>query len=900
VSNERAGNVIGATSREFAGRQKVFGRYTLIKVLGRGGMGIVWLARDEELERDVALKFLPDLMIQDHAVFDQLRHETKRCLELTHPHIVRIHDFIHDERSGCISMEYIDGETLSNLRAEKEQKVFEPDEIATWTSQLCDALDYAHNRAKVIHRDLKPANLMVNQRGDLKISDFGIARSLGDSGSRLTVEQGRSGTLVYMSPQQLNGERCTHLDDIYSLGASVYELLTSKPPFYSGNIDRQICERVAPSMTERRKELDIEPALVPQIWENVVAACLAKEPSRRPQSAAEVAQQLQLAPGQTRTRRAPGKSSNRKMLLVGGMAALSVLVLAGLYFGVLKRQAKPVSQAAAIPEKSIAVLPFENLSDQKQNAYFTDGVQDEILTDLAKVGDLKVISRTSVMQYRDVGTRNVREIAQQLGVAHILEGTVQRVGDRVKISAQLIDARSDTHVWGTTFDRSLADVFAVQSEVAFKIVNQLKAKLSSAEEAAIKQKPTNDLVAYDRFARAKTLIESIVFSGRVKDSLFEAAQLLDEATARDPTFLRAFCQLARVHDKIYILGLDHTPARVAMGDEAVKKAVAIDRDAGEVHLAQANHLYSTHLDYGTARRELAIATRLLPNEPKCFELAGFMERRGGNWEEAVRQLSKALELDPRNIYLLHHLAVTYEHMRHFPEMAAILDRAIAVVPDDVGTRVARGIVDLEWRADTKLMHATIQQAIAKDPDIATEIAESWAYLALCERDWATAERAMAANANACEIENFIFPRSWCEGFVARERGDSVAARSAFLAARAESEKIVREQPNFGEALCALGMIEAVLSDKDKAIEHGERAVQLVPVEKDAINGPLLVQYLSVIYSWTGHKDLAIKQLKRLATIPSAINYGVLRLHPYWDELRGDPRFEQIVASLAPE
>ena len=263
------------TALDAEGGQTVFGRYRLIKVLGRGGMGIVWLARDEELERDVALKFLPDLMIQDRAVLDQLKHETKRCLELTHPHIVRIYDFVHDDRSGCISMEHVDGETLSNSRAEKEHQVFQPEEIAGWIGQLCDALDYAHNRAEVIHRDLKPSNLMVNRRGDLKITDFGIARSLADSATRLTLQQGRSGTLVYMSPQQLSGERSTHLDDIYSLGATIYELLTSKPPFYSGNIDRQICERAAPSMTERRKEFNIEPALVSKVWEEGVAACLA-------------------------------------------------------------------------------------------------------------------------------------------------------------------------------------------------------------------------------------------------------------------------------------------------------------------------------------------------------------------------------------------------------------------------------------------------------------------------------------------------------------------------------------------------------------------------------------------------------------------------------------------------
>ena len=337
-----------------------------------------------------------------------------------------------------------------------------------------------------------------------------------------------------------------------------------------------------------------------------------------------------------------------------------------------------------------------------------------------------------------------------------------------------------------------------------------------------------------------------------------------------------------------------------MADRAISKAIAINRDAGEVRLAQANHLYSAYLDYNVARRELAIATSLLPNEPKCFELAGFMDRRAGDWEGSARGLSKALELDPRNVYLLQQLSLTYEHMRRFAEMANLLDRAIAIVPDDVSTRVARGIVDLEWRADTKPIHAAIQQAITKDSAIAAEIAGLWLYLALCERDWAAAERAMAAsNTDPCRIENVVFPRGWCDGFLARARGDTTGARKAFLTARVEGEKVVREQPDFGEALCALGMIEAALGDRDKAIEHGERAVKLVPASKDAINGPLLIEYLAVIYSWTGQNDRAIEQLKRAASIPSTINYGVLRLHPYWDELRKDPRFEEIVASLAP-
>src|SRR5438067_3959087 len=367
VTEQRSGDVAEATLRDLVSGQKLFGRYTLIKILGRGGMGVVWLARDEELEREGAVKFLRDLVVRDGALVSELKRETRRGRELTHKNIVRIHDFVFNETSGCISMEYVDGDTLSNLRSEKDQKVFEPNEIANWTSQLCDALDYAHNQARIVHRDLKPANLMVNRSGDLKVSDFGIARNLGDTASRLTMEQGRSGTLVYMSPQQLDGERGTHLDDIYSLGATLYDLLTSKPPFYSGNIDRQIHERSAPSMTERRRDLNIEPALVPQVWEDAVAACLAKDPTQRPQSAAEVAQRLQLSSPQTRA--VPSvliKRPKKKLAFAAGIAAVCVLAIAGSYFGLLKKSfatAAPSSAALRLPvtsEESIAVLPFEN------------------------------------------------------------------------------------------------------------------------------------------------------------------------------------------------------------------------------------------------------------------------------------------------------------------------------------------------------------------------------------------------------------------------------------------------------------------------------------------------------------------------------------------------------------
>jgi hypothetical protein len=359
-----------ATTRDFANGQKVFNRYTLIKTLGRGGMGVVWLAHDDELERNVALKFLPDLIVHDRAVLGDMKRETRRSLDLTHKNIVRIYDFVHSEQSGCISMEYVDGDTLSNLRADKPHKVFEPHDLKEWTSQLCDALDYAHNHARIIHRDLKPANLMVNTRGELKVSDFGISRSLSDSVSMLTMEQGRSGTLVFMSPQQLDGERGSHLDDIYSFGATVYELITSKPPFSSGNIDRQIREKIPPTMALRRKELEIEGEPIDETWEKVVAACLAKEPARRPQSFAEIAQKLEIAsPKTVRARQAPAAKaagggfltsvvalkSNRNALIAAAAAVIFIGGVAVWSFGIRKpaRPAPtPTSVAVANTEES--------------------------------------------------------------------------------------------------------------------------------------------------------------------------------------------------------------------------------------------------------------------------------------------------------------------------------------------------------------------------------------------------------------------------------------------------------------------------------------------------------------------------------------------------------------------
>jgi eukaryotic-like serine/threonine-protein kinase len=383
VNAEPAGSRLDVTLREFTSGQKVFNRYTLIRILGRGGMGVVWLAHDEVLDRDVALKFLPELIVHDRAILEDLKRETKRSLELTHKNIIRIHDFVHDVISGCISMEYIEGDTLSNLRADKPSKIFEPAELRPWLFQVCDALDYAHNHARIIHRDLKPSNLMINQRGDVKVADFGIARSLSDSVSRVTQTPGTSGTLVYMSPQQLDGERGTHLDDIYSLGAMIYELLTSKPPFYSGDINRQIHDRTPPSMTQRRSDLDIEGNAIPKNWQETVAACLAKDPAKRPQSVAEIANRLELASPQIRAvPEMPVKHSTKKTFLVVTAVTVCLAAAAAWYFGVRissdKPSTRPLAMGSQPPKETVSTTaPTSTVMQSKENGTEEARLADE-------------------------------------------------------------------------------------------------------------------------------------------------------------------------------------------------------------------------------------------------------------------------------------------------------------------------------------------------------------------------------------------------------------------------------------------------------------------------------------------------------------------------------------------
>jgi len=584
----------------------------------------------------------------------------------------------------------------------------------------------------------------------------------------------------------------------------------------------------------------------------------------------------------------------RGMLLAGSITAAAAVGLA--YWGLQQRR---LNESAAITVKSIAVLPFQNLSPDPQNAFFADGVQDEILTDLSRIADLKVISRTSVMQYKPGTARNARAIGRALGVANILEGSVQREGGKVRVNAQLVDARNDSHLWAQTYDRDLADVFAIQSEIAKTIAGQLQARLAPTEKAAIESPPTRDLASYDLFVRAQSLATDMTNPIVVSEKLPKAIDLLKEAVARDGRFIRAYCLLSRIHGQLYFAGLDHTPERLASARQAAEAALRIDPEDGEAHLAMADYYYHGFRNYTQALQELSAARQTLPNSSQVFEWTAYIARRQGDWKKATSNFERAANLDPRNFQLLQQLALTYQGQHRYQEQLQTLDRALTIVPQDLSTLVLRAWVPADWRADLRPFQAFLAEYTAKDPSAAGEL-EDINY-ALCERTPDAISRTLAAYPVEGNVYNGIkIPRAYWEGVVARWQGEKEKASLAFAEAKRQVEKVAAKQPDFPAALSLLGLIDAGLEHKEEALREARRACELLPMTADAVDGVAYAANLATVYTWTGEKDLAIDQLENVERVPNFVSYGYLKLQLIWDPLRGDPRFEKLVASLAPK
>jgi serine/threonine protein kinase/tetratricopeptide (TPR) repeat protein len=881
------------------------GNYQILEEIGRGGMGVIYRARQRHSRRIVALKRILAHHADSHDTLVRFRREAEAAASLDHPNILPIYE-VSEGGDGLpfFSMKFaVGGSLLENqpaLRSETRRAL-------GLMAKVARAVEYAHSRG-ILHRDLKPGNVLLDGRGEPMVTDFGLAKWLDES-SDLTRTLTIFGTPGYIAPEQAHGPAANlkATADVYSLGAILFDLLTGRPPFlgeHALSVIQQAAEKPAPKLRSVVGDIDRD-------LETVCARCLEREPAARYHSAGDLAADLErwldgrpviarpVSPAVRTwrwTRRNPKLAASVAGCVMGGLIALAFVTFTFL------PDTSPFRARVAIAEKSIAVLPFQNLSNEKQDAFFADGVQDEILNDLAKLADLKVISRTSVMQYRSGSSRNLREIAKALGVAHVVEGSVQRAGDRVRVSAQLIDAKTDTHIWAEQYDRQLADVFAIQSEIAQTIADRLKAQISPLEKAAMSQPPTTNLLANKSYLQAIDLEMSASPDATGKSKLLEADTLLEEAVKQDPKFLLAYCLRSRVNLDLYFYGLDHTPTRREVADAALQKANQINEDAGEVHLAAAAFALYGFRDYDRGRAELEIARKTLPNSAEVFHLTGLIDRRQGHWPEALRNLDRAVELDPRNSAILENAGGTYQGLRRYSNASTLFRRALEVLPREYRIRTEVAQIPLISDADIRPLHAELAAILNEDPGAGPKIAAPLFLCALMERNLDAMGHAIDSISpyGMTTYGNMLLPKEWYVGLAARIFADKKKSDAEFEAVQTIGEEQIKDQKEYAAAWSLLSLSEAALGRKNDAIEHARHACELLPPSKDALDGPAFIVNLAMIYEWVGDKDAALKQLEVAAQIPFGITYGDLKLNPRWDPLRDQPGFKRIEASLAPK
>jgi serine/threonine protein kinase len=872
----------------------LLGNYQILEEIGRGGMGVIYRARQRHSCRIVALKRILSYHADSQDTLVRFRREAQAAANLDHPNILPIYE-VSESHEGLpfFSMKFAGGGSL--LEAAPALRS-DPRRAVALMAKVAHAVQHAHDKG-ILHRDLKPGNILLDGRGEPMVGDFGLAKWLEPT-SRLTRTPSIFGTPGYIAPEQVNGSvgELTAAVDIYSLGAVLFDLLTGRPPFVGEHTLKtihQATEKPAPKLRTLAPALDRD-------LETICAKCLEREPDARYRSAGELADDLERwLHGYSIVARPVSLPVHlwrwaRRNPLVAQMAALLLTMATAVGVMILKAQT-----ASPFMASGIAVLPFESFSSDKESAFFAYGVYDGVWSKLAKLANLKVINHNSVAKYR--GAHNTQEIGRALNVAYVLTGNVQRQGSGIRLNAELIDVRKNALVWGQQYDRNLNDLFALQSAIAQKIADKLGVGVSPEERSALQEAPTADVTSYDSYLRAKDLLYDLALSTQQKEDLFQAVQLLDQAVARDPLFFDAYCQLAGAHDRIFFLGFDHTDARLKLSETVIQSIERLRPESGDTHLALAQHYYYAYRDYERARQELVLAQLTLPNESRIPLLAGYIDRRQGRWEKSLDEMTQALELSPRDFSVLQQIALTYEALGRYKEMAATLDRVLAISPKDIPSQVRRALVDLEGHADPKAFHTAVDAILTEDANASLCFVNPWLFLVLRAPD-PTVQRALFNMTECgCFDENIPFPGGWCEGQLAKFRGNESAAQAAFNSARNELGQTVQNQPDYAAGLCALGVLDAVLGNKEDAIREGERAVELTPVSKNAIEGATLVRYLAVIYAWTGEKDRAIQRLAETTYLPgSHVSYGYLRLHPLWDPLRGDPRFEAIVASLAPK
>jgi serine/threonine protein kinase len=846
--------------------------------LGRGAMGVTYKAIDINLRCAVALKVINARLIGDESARRRFVREARAAASVRHPNVASVFHLGKSADGYFYAMEFVEGETLEKVikragRLELKLAV----EIA---NQAAAGLAAVH-RGKLVHRDIKPSNLMVSldEGGCVtaKIIDLGLAKSLDEQGSQTAISMpgGFAGTPEFASPEQFAGVGVDIRSDLYSLGVVLWEMLTGRPPFRGTPAELIYLHQHGVLPLEKLKG-------VPQRLTAILETLLDKDPKQRFQTPAELSKTLLTVTNELE--KSPKKKQESRTPQVRKVSSQQIR-----------------SGRARANERSVAVLPFESLSASKKDTYFADGVQDEILSNLAKVSQLKVISRTSVMKYRSCSGRDLRSIAATLGVGHVLEGTVRRQGSRVRVTSKLINALTEEIVWSDCYDRDITDIFVVQSEIAQAVASKMSARLSPVERKGIEGTPTSDLEAYDLYLQAKELISNSEFSFEYERSSFlKAIGLLESAIRKDSNFGLAYCLIAKAQDNLYISDFDRAKRR-ALGDAAVNEALRLHPELPEAHLAMAFHRYTCYRDYERSRVQIALAQRALPNSPEALLLAARLDQRQGRWDKSTTGLERAATLDPRNPVILNDLVSNYRFRRRYRDAKRILNKLIELEPDKPFLKIRKAYVAFCEKADLSALRAatdTLPSSVKNELYMT-----SWRFgNAVRARDWIAARQTLSENSSDRLVFSFsdaVVPRGCGEIWLAAVQNKLHTIKPAFVAARDELKQQVEAHPDNASLLSALAIIDMTFGRKQESIRNAQRAVEICPISEDAVQGQRLLDNLALVYVWTDQPDSALSELSKSIHTPAGVTYGELKLNPAWDPLRKDPRFDNLLAQLAP-
>src|SRR6478752_5441380 len=907
TSHERAENFIEVPAFEVAPELattdsagplvgKLIGHYRIESLIGVGGMGEVYLARDERLGRKAALKFLPHSLTTDEAQLSRLKNEARTASALNHPNILTVYEIGAEGNVQFIATEFIEGVTLRVTLASGRMSAHNAVEIAV---QVASALAAAHD-AGVVHRDIKPENIMLRPDGYVKVLDFGIAKLTEQrSASQHHEFEARAvletrpglvlGTGQYMSPEQARGQKVDARSDIWSLGIVLYEMVRGSPPFRGETPS----DCIASILTTEPPPLSSVLADVPLKLESILQKALRKNSDERYQTIKEMLADLRNLKGELETEGSSPQTKvrvesivskiklhKRRVLLTLAAILVAAAFAYSFYF---------VAPAPSPNEKSIAVLPFENLSEEKSNAYFADGIQDEILTRLSKIADLKVISRTSTQRYKNT-SQKLSEIANQLGVANLLEGSVQKTNDQVRINVQLIRAANDSHLWADTYDRRLTDIFSVESEVAKAIADQLRAKLTGQEEELIAAKPTDNPEAYDAYLRG---LAYSLKTGDTSANALGAQKYFREAVRLDPKFALSWALLSYA-DALGYLTLTLQPTDVLREEtrQAAETALTLQPNLGEAVLAKGYYYYACLKDNDAAVRYFEQARQFLPNSSQIPESLAYVARRRGQWDRSESYFNEAERLDPRNASLLTQHAQSYMLTRRFPEALRKFDQVLDVIPDDVDTLAQQAGIA---QAQGDLTRAGVLLAPLHPPPDDTGALEIQVYQAILERrpaEMISLLSEMLANPDPALGYNNGELRFWL-GWAQQVAGDHAAAEKSFRQSRSELEPFLKEQPDNYALIGDLALVNMGLGDKAAAFALAEQAMSVLPLEKDAGDGPAPIEVFARVAAQMGEPDRAITALQKLLSIPSEgalasrvpLTPALLRLDPMFDPLR---------------